>query len=397
MKRNISRIARVIRNPRYALDRIRNRLLLGIKSCVYIVFRLFDQKGVFSSSYFLLYGDTRVYSDICIPQAINRSQKITLIATSLNEMDNIREWFDSVLAQTLLPDELIIVDGGSNDGTIEFLKEQAAQTPFPCQIIVEPDANIAKGRNLAIENASNELIASTDFGCTLDPEWLQKITFPFYDDDEIEVVAGFYKIAKGGKLRMRLLGPTADTVIPQTFLPSSRSLAFRKEAWKKVGGYPEWLSLTGEDTIYAINLRRAHCKWAFVPDAIVEWKAPVTMLGYWQKVLMWSKGDGESGFGSNLYQFSLFRILILCFAVFIVFILNTYIIISFSNFWFIFIIAILSLCLLYVFLANFLFNEKIYQLNDLISEIGAEWMRVYGFFTRSTKSTICYETAFSEY
>ena len=40
----------------------------------------------------------------------------------------------------------------------------------------------------------------------------------------------------------------------ETFLPSGRSIAFKKSAWKEVGGYPENL-YTGEDTLFDLKLK----------------------------------------------------------------------------------------------------------------------------------------------
>jgi glycosyltransferase involved in cell wall biosynthesis len=42
---------------------------------------------------------------------------ITVIATVLNEGENIRRLMESLAAQTLAPDEVVIVDGGSSDNT----------------------------------------------------------------------------------------------------------------------------------------------------------------------------------------------------------------------------------------------------------------------------------------
>jgi glycosyltransferase involved in cell wall biosynthesis len=68
-----------------------------------------------------------------------------------------------------------------------------------------------------------------------------------------------------------------------------------------VGGYPEWLTLTGDDTYFALELKRKCPHWAFVPEAVVFWHAPETLLGFWRKLSSWSKGDGESGIYSQRY------------------------------------------------------------------------------------------------
>ena len=52
---------------------------------------------------------------------------ISLITTVLNEKNNLADWLDGVLSQTVLPEEVIIVDGGSKDGTWEMLLEKSRQ------------------------------------------------------------------------------------------------------------------------------------------------------------------------------------------------------------------------------------------------------------------------------
>ena len=48
---------------------------------------------------------------------------ITVICPTYNSENNIKECLDSVLNQTMSPDEVIISDDGSNDNTIEFLNK----------------------------------------------------------------------------------------------------------------------------------------------------------------------------------------------------------------------------------------------------------------------------------
>ena len=62
--------------------------------------------------------------------------------------------------------------------------------------------------------------------------------------------------------------PAMDDIDPQTFLPSSRSIAFTKEAWAAVGGYPEWLDYC-EDLLFDLALRDRY-SFAFAPAAIAS-------------------------------------------------------------------------------------------------------------------------------
>jgi glycosyltransferase involved in cell wall biosynthesis len=90
----------------------------------------------------------------------------SIIATVRNEATAIRSFVESLLAQSRAPDEVVIVDGQSTDGTTEALREY--ETRGQIKLIVQ-DCNIAQGRNLGIAAAAGSHIAVTDAGCIIDP------------------------------------------------------------------------------------------------------------------------------------------------------------------------------------------------------------------------------------
>ncbi len=250
-----------------------------------------------------LFADYQPRADLVPRPSSALPVQVTLIAPARNEAGSLHRWWEGLMSQTRMPDEIIVVDSGSTDGTAERLRALAAKSPVPFQVIEAPGVNIATGRNLAVRAARYDVIACIDLGCRPRSDWLEKLVAPFELDPEIQVVAGWYEPvrADGRPVRHRHWWPQFHRIWPQAFLPSSRSLAFRREAWEAVGGYPEWLTLTGEDTYFALELKRQGGKWAFVPEAVVEWEAPDSVPGYLSKMFRWSVGDGESGVHALYY------------------------------------------------------------------------------------------------
>src|SRR5438045_6409195 len=99
---------------------------------------------------------------------------VSLVATVLNEVDSLPRLFASIDEQTRPPHEIVVVDGGSSDGTWPTLERWAEAAPNRIALR-EPGANISRGRNLAIERATGDVIAVTDAGVRLDARWLERL------------------------------------------------------------------------------------------------------------------------------------------------------------------------------------------------------------------------------
>jgi len=242
----------------------------------------------------------------------NSIQPVSLIATVYNEATTVTRWLDSLLVQNRLPDEIIITDGGSTDGTLAVLQRHAESFPVSLQVLSEPGANIARGRNLAIAAASHEIIACSDCGSLPDDNWLNTLLAPFTLDPQIGVSAGYYDVLETNtlsRLARQFFGVNLDAVDPQKFLPSGRSIAFRKRLWVDAGGYPEWLSDAGEDTLFDMRLKSQPARWAFVPAAKVAWYAPDNLKTLIKTYYRYSFGDGETGIAAELYWYKVVEIL----------------------------------------------------------------------------------------
>ncbi len=219
---------------------------------------------------------------------------ISLIATVLNEGDNIHQLFESIVAQSKRPDEVVIVDGGSRDDTLAIMRGYAEILPL--RLFVEAGCNISRGRNRAIAEARGDIIAVTDAGVRLSATWLERITAPLLADPALNVVGGFFQADPQSAFEAALGAttlPLAPEIAGATFLPSSRSIAFRKSAAEAIGGYPEWLDFC-EDLVFDLRLRERGGPFAFAPDALVYFRPRPSLRQFFRQYYLYARGDGKA-------------------------------------------------------------------------------------------------------
>ena len=227
--------------------------------------------------------------------------KFSAIATVYNEGKNIKKFLESVLKQTKLPDEFVIVDGGSADNTVKIMRDFAKKHKW-LKVHVKK-CNIAEGRNIAIKKAKNEIIVGVDAGCKMHKDNFRNITKPFEKGHEFVGGAWIptYKNTKQEAMARALYPDLEKKITSKRFTPSSRNIAFKRSCWKKAGGYPEHL-YTGEDTLFNLNMIGAGCRYYLAKDAKVYWEMRKNYKYFWKQFYQYGKGDKEAG---NLHNFRL--------------------------------------------------------------------------------------------
>lgn len=261
---------------------------------------------------------------------------ISLIFTVKNEADALPRLLNSIAAQTRAPDEIVVVDGGSTDATLDVLTARAKTLPM--QIISLPGANISQGRNAAIRAARGGIICSTDAGVRLESCWIEELVKPFDRRPQtapdalvgsqpsvvVDVVSGFFVPDPHGVFETALAAttlPVLADIRPEKFLPSSRSVAFRKCAWERVNGYPEWIDFC-EDLIFDFALRDAGFRFTFAPRAVAHFRPRANLRAFFKQYYQYARGDGKANLWLRrhiiryaTYLVALLLSLVLCFRI----------------------------------------------------------------------------------
>ena len=201
--------------------------------------------------------------------------KISLVIPVKNEAESIGQLLETIFSQTKLPDEVVITDGGSTDSTTAIVQNYIDRG-LPIKLIKTPGAFPGRGRNLAIQQVSNDLIALTDAGVTLDKFWLEKLTAPFVRDPDCQISYGAFVpvtdniFQKCVALVFVPFQAVASAGLSYGLVPFVASLAFKKQLWFDVGGFREDLR-SHEDTVFFNDLTKLKQKFCCAPGAVVYW------------------------------------------------------------------------------------------------------------------------------
>ena len=126
--------------------------------------------------------------------------RISLITPSFNQAEYLEETIRSVLLQRYPNLEYIIIDGGSDDGSVEIIRKYA---PWISWWISEPDNGQSDAINRGFRRSTGEIVGwlcSDDLLC---PNALWKVAFEFIRDSEADVLAGACRLqydCEGGRL-----------------------------------------------------------------------------------------------------------------------------------------------------------------------------------------------------
>lgn len=231
----------------------------------------------------------------------------SVIITVRNDRDGIAVTLDSLAQQSRAPNEILVVDGGSTDGTLEQLKARTERMSV-LRVIHAPGANIARGRNIGTEAARFPIIATTDAGCRLHRDWFAQIVAPFEDEKPAEFVAGAYHVEAETLLEsvvgLATMRGQLEPFDPRTFNPSARSVAFTKDLWRRAGGWPEWLRFS-EDTHFDETVRSLGARWAFAGDAVVYWRPRGSLRAIAKQFYLYGTGRGHTQINAASFRYNL--------------------------------------------------------------------------------------------
>ena len=206
---------------------------------------------------------------------------ISVVVPLYNGRDFIQEALDSVLTQTLPPDEIIVVDDGSTDGGSDIVVEMARSHSII--LLRKENGGQSSARNVGIAHAHGDLIALLDQDDVWYPHHLATLVKPFIEAHPLNIgwtYSNLDRIDADGSMLIRSFLTWLPTAHPKRsmiqclgqdmFVVPSASLISR-EAFQAVGGFDESLSGYEDDDLF-LRMFRAGYENVFVDVPLSKWR-----------------------------------------------------------------------------------------------------------------------------
>lgn len=139
---------------------------------------------------------SRMIMNVPVPDDLEHPT-VSVVVPSLNSREYIRECIESIIAQSLANIEILCVDAGSNDGTIEVLQEYA-ELDQRIHIIHSDKRSYGYQINLGIRNAKGKYLAIVESDDYIDPN-MYKEQVKIADDNNLDLLRADYQIFVGEK------------------------------------------------------------------------------------------------------------------------------------------------------------------------------------------------------
>jgi lipopolysaccharide/colanic/teichoic acid biosynthesis glycosyltransferase/glycosyltransferase involved in cell wall biosynthesis len=219
---------------------------------------------------------------------------ISVIIPAFNSARTLPACLQALGCQTHPADEIIVVDDGSADDTLELARQMGAR------VLQQAHQGPAAARNLGAQQAQGDLLLFTDSDCEPLPDWVDQLISPF-GDALVVGAKGTYRCREGGLVARlvqqeyeskyaRMLG--LDTI---DFI-DTYSAAYRKDVFLQNGGFdPAFPVPSVEDQEFSFRLARKGYRLVFAPLASVyhchdqdlgEYLRRKFGIGYWKAFML---------------------------------------------------------------------------------------------------------------
>ncbi|MBN1586573.1 MAG: glycosyltransferase [Candidatus Omnitrophica bacterium] len=242
--------------------------------------------------------------------------EISVVIPVLNESQNVLDVLEALVRQSCVPGEVCFVDAGSVDGTPDLVRQasKSSKYPFAVRVLELKSAFPGAGRNAGVRESRFDTIACTDAGGVVDPQWLARLTAPLQDNPTVGLVVGGFE-ARGRTQFEHLVGLLTVRKTANLALLSAggASVAFRKSAWEKAGGYAEDV-YPCEDAVFLRAVLESGIRIERAPEALFYWKPRSSLRALARQYHHYAWGDATLGVNTRRHSLRIMFYLVLLLA-----------------------------------------------------------------------------------
>lgn len=193
-----------------------------------------------------------------------KKNSISIITLSFNCLDNLKKTVDSITNQKYKDYEYIIVDGASNDGTIEYLKQLKN-----VKWISEKDDGISDAFNKGISMATGEYICFLNSADTLiDSDTLSYVSEILASKNDDVVI--FQAIDSNGNIMPnKNMNNDAKRIWNDSRIPHQATFV-KKEVFNKVGNFNKFIIIR-MDYDFFMRCKLYNCSYSYFQHPIVNY------------------------------------------------------------------------------------------------------------------------------
>ncbi len=126
---------------------------------------------------------------ILMKQTDRFDKTVSLCICTKNRATLLEKTLDSVSAQTVKPDEILLIDNNSNDETQQVIQRYLKSLPI--KVFIREDDTISKLRHFAASAASSDIVAFTDDDALLEKDWVYHVKRSFESDEHLKLLGGY--------------------------------------------------------------------------------------------------------------------------------------------------------------------------------------------------------------
>lgn len=185
----------------------------------------------------------------------NFGTDIEAVITSFNQGSMILEALESLCAQTVLPQKIIIVDDGSTDEySIRVLKEieKKSDLPIPVMIHYQENRGVSAARNAGIKKAQAPMVLVLDGDDKLKPEFTEYVSQLLRDSPSMVAASSFMHTFGVLESVVRPAGGKISSFLSRNCCPATHIL--RREIFEQCGGYDESMRSGFEDWDFFLSM-----------------------------------------------------------------------------------------------------------------------------------------------